>query len=194
MAFTRKMLKALGIEDEKIEQIIEAHTEVTDALKQQAEDYKANAAKYESTAAELEELKKGGENWQERYDNEHSAFEEYKHTVESEKLKNGKINAYKAILKEAGISDKRYDSIIKVTDLDPVELDENGAVKDHDKYVEAVKNEWADFVVQQSTKGAEVSNPPASAGTGSLTVDEIKAIKDPVERRAAIARNLNLFK
>ena len=30
---TRKMLKAMNIEDEKIEQIIEAHTETVDALK-----------------------------------------------------------------------------------------------------------------------------------------------------------------
>ena len=33
MALTRKMLKAMGIEEEKIDQIIEAHTETVDALK-----------------------------------------------------------------------------------------------------------------------------------------------------------------
>ena len=44
MALTRKMLKAMGIEDEKIDQIIEAHTETTDALKQQRDEAKAEAA------------------------------------------------------------------------------------------------------------------------------------------------------
>ena len=33
MALTRKMLKAMGIEDEKIEQIIEEHVESIDGLK-----------------------------------------------------------------------------------------------------------------------------------------------------------------
>ena len=33
MAFTRKMLKAMNIEDEKIDQIIDAHSETVDALK-----------------------------------------------------------------------------------------------------------------------------------------------------------------
>jgi hypothetical protein len=34
MALTRKMLKAMGIEEEKIEQIIEAHAETVDGLKE----------------------------------------------------------------------------------------------------------------------------------------------------------------
>lgn len=43
MAVTRKFLKALGIEDEKIDEIIEAHTEVTEALKKERDSYKADA-------------------------------------------------------------------------------------------------------------------------------------------------------
>ena len=33
MSLTRKMLKAMGIEEEKIDQIIEAHSETVDSLK-----------------------------------------------------------------------------------------------------------------------------------------------------------------
>ena len=36
MAFTRKMLKAMGIDEDKIEQIIEAHAETVDALQDDA--------------------------------------------------------------------------------------------------------------------------------------------------------------
>ena len=43
MALTRKMLKAMGIEDEKIDQIIEAHTETVDALKVERDQYKEDA-------------------------------------------------------------------------------------------------------------------------------------------------------
>ena len=42
MALTRKMLKAIGIGDEIIDQIIEAHTETVDALRQ----YKTDAEQF----------------------------------------------------------------------------------------------------------------------------------------------------
>ena len=43
MALTRKMLKAMGIEDEKIDQIIEAHTETTDPLTRERDVYSLDA-------------------------------------------------------------------------------------------------------------------------------------------------------
>ena len=43
MSLTRKMLKAMGIEEDKIEQIIEAHTDVTDSLKADRDKYKEDA-------------------------------------------------------------------------------------------------------------------------------------------------------
>ena len=42
-SLTRKMLKAMGIEDEKIDQIIEAHSETVDALKERSADFEKNA-------------------------------------------------------------------------------------------------------------------------------------------------------
>lgn len=46
MALSRKMLKAMGIEDEKIDQIIEAHSETVDSLKEQVSAYKADLSEY----------------------------------------------------------------------------------------------------------------------------------------------------
>ena len=43
MALTRRSLKAMGIEDEKIDEIIAAHAETVDALKEQRDNYKAQA-------------------------------------------------------------------------------------------------------------------------------------------------------
>lgn len=40
VALTRKMLKAMGIEDEKVEQIIEEHVESVDGLKAERDRYK----------------------------------------------------------------------------------------------------------------------------------------------------------
>ena len=41
MALTRKLLRSLGIDDEKIETIIDAHGETVEALKKELADYKA---------------------------------------------------------------------------------------------------------------------------------------------------------
>ncbi|WP_154515872.1 MULTISPECIES: hypothetical protein [unclassified Collinsella] len=45
MALTRKMLKAMGIEDEKIDQIIEEHAESANALTTQSDEFKEAAGK-----------------------------------------------------------------------------------------------------------------------------------------------------
>ena len=43
MALTRKFLSALGIEEDKVDEIIKAHTETVDALKEQRDELKADA-------------------------------------------------------------------------------------------------------------------------------------------------------
>ena len=57
MALTRKMLKAMGIEDEKIDQIIEEHVESIDGLKAERDRYKAGAEEAEGLRKQLEEAK-----------------------------------------------------------------------------------------------------------------------------------------
>ena len=92
------------------------------------------------------------------------------------------------------MSEKRMDAILKVSDLDGFDLDEEGKIKDAKKVTEAVKEEWADFIVKESTKGAETSTPPANGGGAAMTKDEIMKIRDPMERQNAIAANMGLFR
>mgnify|MGYP003294990273 CR=1 FL=1 len=69
--------------------------------------------------------------------------------------------AYAAFLKGIGVSEKRIPSIIKVTDLNAVEL-EGDKVKDAEKLTESVKTEWADFIETSNTNGANTNTPPAN--------------------------------
>ena len=78
MAFTRKMLKAMGIEDEKIEQIMDAHVEVTEALKADRDRYKADAEKLPNVQKELDDLKADGGDWKSKYETERKAFADFK--------------------------------------------------------------------------------------------------------------------
>lgn len=204
---TRKMLKAMEIEDGKIDQIIEAHTETTDSLKADRDKYKdelealkestkGDADALKAVQKELEDSKKAAEenkSYKEKYDAEHKAFDEFKGKVEAEKVKGNKTTAYKALLKEAGVSDKRIDSIVKVTAIDEIELDDEGKIKDAEKTVENIKSEWAEFIETKSSTGASTGNPPVNNGGGKMTKEEILAIKDRNERQQAISENHELF-
>lgn len=203
---TRKMLKAMGIEDEKIDQIIEAHTETTDSLKADRDKYrdeadalkesaKENADTLEATQKELAEAQKRAkefEPYKEKYETEHKTYEGFKKQVEAEQATAKKTSAYKALLKKAGVSDKRFDAIIRLTDFDKIELDDEGKIKDSDTAVESIKTDWADYIETRGTAGAKVSQPPANGGA-KMTKEEIMKIKDRNERQKAISENHELF-
>lgn len=174
MAFTRKMLKAMGIEEEKIEEIIEAHTEVTGALKAERDDYKAKADELSGVQKELDDLKaKPDDGYKAKYEAEKKAHDDYKAEVEAEKVNAQKSELYKKMLAGAGIDPKRIDAVLKVTDLADVTI-EDGKLKDADKLAESAKEEWSAFIIKSGTEGANVDNPPAGGSPaptafGSLT-------------------------
>lgn len=193
MSLTRKMLKAMGIEEEKIDQIIEAHTETVDGFKDKLNDYKDKAEKYDDVKKELDDLKDGDNDWQKKYEKEHSDFEAYKTDITAKETKRTKEHAYRELLRGAGVSEKRLDAILKVTNLDSVELDKDGKIKDADKHTETVKTEWADFVETTSTQGADTATPPANSGQQTMTKKDIMNIKDDKERLSAIEKHPELF-
>ena len=196
MAFTRKMLKAMGIEEEKIDQIIEAHVEVVGSLKDERDEYKDKADKLQIVEKELKSLKADNEgiSWKEKYDKVQQDFDAYKEKQKAETERQKTVNAYKEVLKKTGVSEKRIDSIIKISDLSNIKLDKDGNIKNEDSVVENIKTEWSDFIVQESTKGANVENPPKNTGGSKMTKDEIFKIKDASERQKKIAENIELFR
>ena len=186
MALTRKLLKSMGIDDEKIDQIIEAHTEVTDGLKAEKEKLKEAADKADELSKELEKaneiIKAGSKDdaYKVKYDALKTEFDAYKADVTAKETKQVKASAYERLLKDAGISEKRIAAVLKVSDVDSIEFDENGKIKDAEKLTESIKSEWADFIATDGTQGANTPNPPAQDKSkidlGSLSMEEyIKA-------------------
>lgn len=196
MALSRKMLKAMSIEDEKVDQIIEAHSETVDALKDQMNQYKADAEKLHDVQKELDALKAtdGKEDtYKVKFEELKKDFDDYKESVAKKETTAKKMNAYKALLKEAGISEKRHDVITKVADLDTITLDDDGNITGKDDLLNSIKSEWADFITDSNTTGASTATPPAGSGKTYKTKEEIMAISDTAERQAAIAENHELF-
>lgn len=175
MALTRKFLSALGIESDKIDEIIEAHADTVDGLKEErdkikaeAEKYKADAEKLPQVQKELEEFKdEGGNNpfetrynaLKEDYDKLKAEFDGFKSETEAKATHQAKESAYRNLLKEAGVSEKRIDSVLKVSDLDSIELDKEGKIKDADNVKKSVKEEWADFIQKEHQEGATTPTP-----------------------------------
>lgn len=202
MSLTRKALIAMGIEAEKIDQIIEMHTETVDAIKRERDDAKEEAKKFKddsekltSVERELNDLKAKEtqpDKFKEKYDTLKQEYDTYKNEITAKETKAAKSKAYRDMLKEIGVSEKRLDSVMKVADLNSFELDENGAIKDVDELKTSAQNEWSDFIVSTGVTGAKTPTPPTNTG-GKMTKEDILKIKDTSERQAAIANNLDLF-
>lgn len=195
MALTRKFLSAMGIDADKVDEIITAHTEVTDALKEERDKYKKDAEELPKVQAQLDDaLKKGDDAYKEKYEKEHKAFEDYKKTQDAEALQRKKKSAYKEILKEAGIQDKRIDAVLKVSGdvINNIELDDDGKVKDADELTKAAAKEWPEFIAKEETRGTDTQSHEGATGSGVSKADIMK-IKDAAERQKAIAENHELF-
>lgn len=194
MAFTRKFLTALGIEADKVDEIIAAHTEVTDALKAERDKYKTDAEELPQTKAELEKLQEAAKKadkdaYKVKYEAIKEEFDEYKKGIEEKETTAKKTSAYRQLLKDAGISEKRIPAVLKVSDIDSLQLDENGKPKDAEKLTEAIKAEWSDFIQTTRTEGAKVATPPANGGKTTMTKEQIRAIEDPIARQKAMLEN-----
>lgn len=162
MALTRKLLEGMGIEDKQIQAIIDAHDETINGLKAKRDEYKELADKVPDLQKKLEEAEAAsgsGDEWEQKYQDEHQAFEDFKAQVATEKAEADKAQAYRGMLMAAGIDPKRIDAIMRVTDLSQVEI-EDGKLKDTEKLQESAKQEWADFVVKSNTQGSNPATPP----------------------------------
>ena len=197
MGFSRKMLKAMNIEEDKIEQIIDAHSETVDALKADRDAYKEDAAKLAAVQKELDELKaKGDDGYKAKYEAEKAAHDALKADIAAKETKKAKTDAYRELLKGANIDEKRIATILRAEapTIDKIELDADGKIKNAEQYTESIKSDWADFIVTQSAKGANTATPPANGGTATTkTKEDILKIKDAGERQKAIAENPALF-
>ena len=194
MALTRRSLKAMGIEDEKIDEIIAAHAETVDALKEQRDNYKAQADELAEVQQKLDEANEtikanGSDAWKVKYDAIKEEYENYKSDISAKETTRAKQAAYREVLKAAGVSDKRIDSIIRVSDIDSVELDESGKIKEAEKLTESIKNEWADFIVSTNTKGADTATPPTNSKKSFSREDIDKMTPDEINKNWETIKN-----
>lgn len=167
----------------------EAINAIASAIKTAVGNEYVEKERYKSKLTEIDSLKEQvqtaddkattAQKWEEKYNSLKEKYDSFKTETEAAKTKAAKETAYRKLLKEIGVSDKRIDTVMKVTDIAGIELDDKGAIKDSDKMKDSAKQEWADFITTKHEVGAETSNPPAgnngTAGAGTSRAAQLAA-------------------
>lgn len=201
-AQVREILSAAGVDGEHmsdaVEKIIDGHLASVNALREDIETYKADAGKLAEVQKELDAANTAlsaskNDKWEVKYKALKEDFDAYKAEQVQKETHSAKETAYRALLKAAGISEKRIEAVLKVSDVDGVELTDKGEIKGADKLSASIKEEWADFIETTEVKGADTPTPPANTGGHTMTIEEIDKITDTEARQNAMAQNLELF-
>lgn len=198
-AALRKIFEGAEIEVPKdvLGQICDLHTSSMDGLPETIKELKGKlkVAEQERDAAKAKVPVDGEETISKaEYEKLKGEFDKYKTDVQAKETKALKEAAYRAVLKDANLSEKGIEKAIKYADWDKIELGEDGKLKGANDHIKAVREEWAEYVTTTTTTGAKTSTPPANNGgkTGK-TKEEIMAIRDPAVRQAEIAKNPEAF-
>lgn len=179
MSFSRKWLSDNGIPEEFHDILIDKSQGTETPLRQQRDEALRQAEAVPELKHQLEEAKKQLEEAQKAAAADETGaklksvteqFEAYKAEVAAKEAKEAARALYREQLEAAGISGKHVNSIVKATDLAQFEV-KDGAFASPEKVQEAIKAEWSDFIVTNTTVGADVAHPPASGG-GALTKEQ----------------------
>lgn len=178
MALTRKFLKALGIEDDKIDEIVAAHGETVTALKAEIDEAKQGASGLDAITKERDRYKADLEALQKTSGDAakvQAEYDAYKAQVEKDKTAAQKGAALDAVLKEAGVERESFRTQLgKGWDMDTIEL-EDGKVKDKAALISRIKADYPDFIGTVNTEGTKPLTPPPGGGK-TYTREQLKGL------------------
>lgn len=195
MALTRKLLKSMGIEEEKIDQIIDAHAETVDALKEKLKTAEADGEKLKGVQKELDDLKANGD-YKDRYEAVTKEFEDYKTAQAQKETQAAKEKAAKAYFEAKGITGANLDIAMRGAkeEISGLELDGDN-IKDAKALSDLVSGTYAGLIVTKTTQGAATATPPANTGGTLKSRAEIYARDehgrfklDAMQRQEALAK------
>ena len=176
MSLTRKLLKGMGLTDEQVDTIIEAHTDTVDGLKEQVNTYKADAEKLPNVKKELDDLKATGDGgFKEKFEKEHSDFENFKKTIQEKETKAAKESAAKAFFESKGITGNSLEIAMRGSSAEIAALDLDGEkIKDSSALDALVNGTFKALVSTTTTKGANIPNPPITTPNKAYSADDIR--------------------
>ena len=166
----------MGLTDEQVDTIIEAHTDTVDGLKADVSKYKSDAEKLAGVEKELNDLKAMGDGgYKEKYEKEHKAFEDYKADITAKESKAAKEKAVRAYFESKNITGSNLDLAMRGCGEEMAALEMDGEKIKDTKILDAlVDGTYKGLVSTTQTKGANPANPPANPPAKNYTTAEIK--------------------
>lgn len=193
---TRKFLRALGVEEDKIDEIVTAHQDTLEEIKAERDGLKDNASKLAEAQAEvtrlsgeLEKAKKNGGDAAKIQ----AEYDAYKQQIADEKAAAQADADVLDIVKEAGIVRESFQKVVaKDFDRSKIQRGEDGTITNRQDLVNDTRTRYGDFTATQQQQGTPPNNPPTGGGA-PLTRESIMKIEDPATRQKLIRENMNLF-
>lgn len=122
--------------------------------------------RYNSKKSQVDELQtklEESEGLQGKYDKLKTEYDAYKNEQENKEIRIQKQDAYREVLRDIGVPEKRFAVILKTVDLDELKL-KDGKLEDVDKLKASAKEEWGDFIPTAKETGIESPKPPENNG------------------------------
>lgn len=178
MSITRKLLKGMGLTDEQVDTIIEAHTETVDGLKADVSRYKADAGKLAGVQKELDDLKAAGDGgYKVKYEKEHSDFEAFKSNITAKETKAAKEKAVRAFFESKNITGANLDLAMRGCGEEMAALELDGdKIKDTKGLDALLSGAYKGLVSTMQQQGANPANPPAGTPAKRYTTEELRSM------------------
>lgn len=199
MALTRRLLKGMGLTDEQVDTIIEAHTDTVDGLKADVAKYKGDADKLPGIQKELDDLKKDGADggYKAKYEKEKKDFQDYKNGIAEKESAAAKEKAARAYFESKGIPADSMGLVIRgaKAEISGLELD-GEKIKDSTALDTLLSGDYKGLIGKTTTKGTDTKTPPNTSGGATSRAeiykkdDKGRYVLSTAERQAAIAASL----
>lgn len=175
MALTRKLLKGMGLTDEQVDTIIEAHTDTVDGLKADISKFKADAEKLPGVQQELDALRAAGDGgFKAKFEKEHSDFEAYKADISKKETRAAKEKAVRAYFESKGITGNGLDIAMRgsSSEVEGVEL-ADGKIKDTTALDDLVGGTFKGLISTTTVTGSGAATPPSTTSGRTYSRAEI---------------------
>ena len=189
----------MGLTDEQVDTIIEAHTDTVDGLKADVAKYKGDADKLPGIQKELDDLKKDGADggYKAKYEKEKKDFQDYKNGIAEKESAVAKEKAARAYFESKGIPADSMGLVIRgaKAEISGLELD-GEKIKDSKALDDLLSGDYKGLIGKTTTKGTDTKTPPNTSG-GIKSREEIykkddkgRYILSTAERQAALAESM----
>jgi len=181
MSLSRSFLKSLGLSDDQITAVVEAHGETVTALNQKYAELenlyssaKESADRLPDVQKELDELKK--DDFKSLFEAEKSAHDALKDSVSRKEAHAAREKAARAFYETKNIQGANLNLAMRATDLDSLEVDEQGNLTDPSALEELVNGDFKSLVTTQHrtvTSGANLTGSVEKTPSPNETMNSL---------------------